>query len=63
MKGKLRDFLPLAGGEWLVSFVTRIHPGELFDRLKGKDVDIEIKKFHPDEAGTQTPICGRCAQT
>ena len=45
MKGKLRDFLPLAGGEWLVSFVTRIHPGELFDRLKGKDVDVEIKKY------------------
>ena len=47
MKGKLRDFLPLAGGEWLVSFVTRNHPGELFDRLKGKDVDVEIKKYSP----------------
>lgn len=47
MRGKLRDFLPLAGGEWLVSFVTRNHPGELFDRLKGKDVDVEIKKFSP----------------
>ena len=47
MKAKLRDFLPLAGGEWLVSFVTRNHPGELFDRLKGKDVDVEIKKYSP----------------
>lgn len=47
MKGKLREMLPLAGGEWLVSFVTRDHPGELFDRLKGKDVTVEIKKFSP----------------
>jgi hypothetical protein len=53
MKGKLRDFLPLAGGEWLVSFVTRNHPGELFDRLKGKDVDVEIKKFSPGRSLTQ----------
>lgn len=47
MKAKLREMLPLAGGEWLVSFVTRTHPGELFDRLKGKDVDVEIKKYSP----------------
>ena len=44
MTGKLRDALPLAGGEWLVSFVTRTPPGEWFDSLKGKPVAVEIKK-------------------
>ena len=44
--------LPLAGGEWLVSFTTRTHPGELFDRLKGKDVSVEIKKFSPGRSLT-----------
>lgn len=44
MKAKLRELLWLAGGEWVVSFTTRENPGELFDRLKGKEVSIEIKK-------------------
>ena len=57
MKGKLREMLPLAGGEWLVSFVTRTHPGELFDRLKGKDVDVEIKKFSPGRSTDANRFC------
>ena len=57
MKGKLREMLPLAGGEWLVSFVTRTHPGELFDRLKGKDVDVEIKKFSPGRSKDANAFC------
>lgn len=44
MKGKLRDLMILPGGEWVVSFTTRENPGELFDRLKQKEVSIEIKK-------------------
>jgi hypothetical protein len=44
MTGKLREAIPLAGGEWLVSFVTRTPPGEWFDSLKGKPVAVEIKK-------------------
>jgi hypothetical protein len=44
MTGKLREAIPLAGGEWLVSFVTRTPPGEWFDSLKGKPVSVEIKK-------------------
>lgn len=44
MKGKLRDLMMLPGGEWVVSFTTRENPGELFDRLKQKEVSIEIKK-------------------
>ena len=57
MKGKLREMLPLAGGEWLVSFVTRTHPGKLFDRLKGKDVDVEIKKFSPGRSKDANAFC------
>ena len=52
MTGKLREMLPLAGGEWLVSFVTRTHPGELFDRLKDKDVSVEIKRYSPGRSLT-----------
>lgn len=44
MTANLRDAIPLAGGEWLVSFVTRTPPGEWFDGLKGKPVTIEVKK-------------------
>lgn len=44
MTGKLRDSIPLAGGEWLVSFVTRTPPGEWFDNLRDKPVSIEIKR-------------------
>lgn len=44
MTANLRDAIPLAGGEWLVSFVTRTPPGEWFDGLKDKPVTIEVKK-------------------
>lgn len=44
MIGRLKDTLPLQGGEWLVSFTTRDHPGQIFDELKEVPVSIEIKK-------------------
>lgn len=44
MTGQLREMFPLAGGEWLVSFTTPTDPRELFDKLKGKPISIEIKK-------------------
>jgi hypothetical protein len=44
MTGKLKDSLPLQGGEWLVSFTTRDNPGQIFDDLKGETVKVEIKK-------------------
>ena len=44
MTGSLRDAIPLAGGEWLVTFTTRTPPGEWFDSLKGKPVSVEITK-------------------
>lgn len=44
MIGKLREFLRLSGGEWLVSFVTRDDPGKIWDELKDQAVRVEIKK-------------------
>ena len=52
MTGKLREIIPLAGGEWIVSFVTRNNPGALFDSLKGKDVSVEIKRHSPGRSLT-----------
>ena len=57
MTGKLREMLPLAGGEWLVSFVTRTHPGELFDKLKGKEVNVEIKRYSPGRSKDANAFC------
>lgn len=44
MTGNLRDAIPLAGGEWLISFTTRTPPGEWFDKLKNKPVSVDIKQ-------------------
>ena len=57
MQGKLRDAIPLAGGEWLVSFVTRTPPGEWFDGLKDKPVTVDIKKFSPGRSKDANAFC------
>lgn len=57
MTGKLRDALPLAGGEWVVSFITRDHPGALFDKLKGKEVTIDIKKAAKGRSTDANKFC------
>ena len=57
MKAQLRDFVPLAGGEYLVSFVTRTPPGELFDKLKGKDAEIDVKKYSPGRSMDANRFC------
>lgn len=57
MTGKLRDAIPLAGGEWLVSFVTRTPPGAVFDSLKDKPVDIEIKKASKGRSRDANAMC------
>ena len=44
MIGRLKDCLPLMGGEWVISFVTRENPGQVFDDLKDIPVRVEIKK-------------------
>ena len=57
MLGSLRDMLPLSGGEWLVSFTTRNNPGELFDKLKGKEVTVEIKKLSKGRSKDANAMC------
>lgn len=44
MEGRLKELLWLAGGEWVVSFITRENPGLIFNDLKDAPVNIEIKK-------------------
>lgn len=55
MIGKLRDVLPLTGGEWLVSFVTRSNPG--LDRLKEVPLDIEVKKHGKARSRDANAFC------
>ena len=57
MTGKLREPLPLAGGEWLVSFTTRSNPGEMYDALNGKDVSVEIKKASQGRSKDANAFC------
>ena len=57
MTGKLREIIPLAGGEWIVSFVTRTHPGALFDSLKDKPVDVDIKKASKGRSRDANAMC------
>ena len=45
MIGRLKEFLRLSGGEWLVSFTTRANPGKLFDQLKDDEISVEMVKW------------------
>lgn len=57
MTGKLRDAIPLAGGEWLVSFTTRTPPGEWFDSLRDKPVSVEIKRAAAGRSKDANAFC------
>ena len=57
MTGKLREIIPVAGGEWIVSYVTRTDPRTLFDSLKGKDVNVEIKKASKERSKDANAFC------
>lgn len=57
MTGKLREIIPLAGGEWIVSFITRTHPGALFESLKDKPIDVEIKKASKPRSKDANALC------
>ena len=57
LTGKLREIIPLAGGEWIVSFTTRSNPGALFDSLKDKDVSVEIKKAGKPRSRDANAFC------
>ena len=57
MIGKLKDLLRLQGGEWLVLFTTRADPRELFDKLKDKEVNVDIKKASKLRSRTANDFC------
>lgn len=57
MIGKLKELLRTAGGEWVVSFITRADPRDLFDSLKDKDVSVEIKKASKKRSKTANDFC------
>ena len=57
MIGKLKESLPLSGGEWLVSFTTRDNPGQIFDDLKGEAVKVEIRKASKAKSRDANAYC------
>lgn len=57
MTGKLKDLMRLAGGEWVVSFVTRDDPGKLFDSMKDDPIDVQIKKARAKRSKTANDFC------
>ena len=57
MTANLRDAIPLAGGEWLISFTTSTPPGEWFDGLKGKPVNVEVKRLSKARSRDANAFC------
>lgn len=57
MKGRIKELYQLAGGEWVVSFTTREHPGKLFDKLKDFIVDISIEKAEKKRSKDANAMC------
>ena len=57
MTGQFREIIPLADGEWIVSFTTRAHPGALFEKLKGKPVDIDVKRASKGRSRDANAFC------
>lgn len=57
MIGKLKEALPLSGGEWLVSFTTRDNPGQIFDELREMPVKVEIKKASKAKSRDANAYC------
>jgi hypothetical protein len=57
MIGRLKESIPLSGGEWLVSFTTRDNPGQIFDDLKGEAVKVEIKKASKAKSRDANAYC------
>lgn len=50
MIGRLKEVLPLACGDWLVSFTTRGNPKRQLEKLKDTDITVEISKWEKDRS-------------
>ena len=57
MIGKLKDLMRTQGGEWVVSYTTTADPRQLFDELKDKEVNVEIKKASKKRSKTANDFC------
>lgn len=57
MKGKLKEFVRLAGGEYQVTFTTRDNPGKIFNQIKDQEATIEIKKAGNRRTKTANDFC------
>ena len=57
MTGKLREIIPVAGGEWIVSFTTRTNPETLFNKLKDHEISVEIKKASKSRSKDANAFC------
>lgn len=57
MIGKFKDMVRLAGGEWLLSFVTRDDPRRIIDKLKDCDIDIELAKHSRLRSQEANKLC------
>ena len=57
MTGKLREIIPVAGGEWIVSFTTRTSPETLFNKLKNHEISVEIKKASKSRSKDANAFC------
>lgn len=53
MKARFRDLFQLRDGEWVISFTTPENPGKLFDKLREKLLNVEIKKAEKDKTLSQ----------
>lgn len=57
MIAQLKELLKLSGGEWLVSFTTRVDPSLLFDKFMGQQVNVDIKKVSKARSKTANDFC------
>ena len=57
MKGKFREPMRLAGGEWLITFTTREDPRKILDRIGESDAVIDIKKDSPKRSLDANAFC------
>lgn len=57
MKARFREIIPLRGGEWVISFTTPENPGKLFDKLREKLLNVEIKEASKIRSRDANAMC------
>jgi hypothetical protein len=57
MKARFREMFQLRGGEWVISFTTPENPGKLFDKLREKLLNLEIKEASKARSRDANALC------